>query len=159
MALLKRGKTWHCDFVVDGARYRQSLNTTDWREAQAIEKKLMADAQQGKLASDARRKGIAKLAFKEAAEQFTADRAPNIAAFTARSERERAKSINRVLGSRIVASITPEEVLAYVRLRKAEGKANATVNRDLDVIRGVFADLDALDRSVRSGSPPRPGLT
>ena len=27
------------------------------------------------------------------------------------------------------------------------------VSRSLDVIRGVFADLDALDRSVRSGSP------
>jgi hypothetical protein len=27
------------------------------------------------------------------------------------------------------------------------------VSRSLDVIRGVFADLDALDRSVRRGSP------
>ena len=27
------------------------------------------------------------------------------------------------------------------------------VSRSLDVIRGVFADLEALDRSVRSGSP------
>jgi hypothetical protein len=40
MALLKRGKTWHCDFVVDGFRYRESLNTTDWRQAQAKEEDL-----------------------------------------------------------------------------------------------------------------------
>ena len=35
MALIKRGKTWHTHFFVDGQRFRQSLETTDWREAQA----------------------------------------------------------------------------------------------------------------------------
>jgi hypothetical protein len=29
MALVKRGKTWHTHFFVDGQRYRQSLDTTD----------------------------------------------------------------------------------------------------------------------------------
>ena len=37
MALVKRGKTWHTDFVVNGQRFRQSLKTTDWREAQSEE--------------------------------------------------------------------------------------------------------------------------
>src|SRR6185437_14124767 len=49
MALKKRGKTWHCHFVVNGQRFRQSLCTTDWREAQAKEKELIAEAQAGKL--------------------------------------------------------------------------------------------------------------
>jgi hypothetical protein len=44
MALKKRGKTWHCHFVVNGQRFRQSLGTTDWREAQAKEKDLIAKA-------------------------------------------------------------------------------------------------------------------
>jgi hypothetical protein len=35
MALAKRGKTWHCHFVVNGQRFRQSLGTKDWREAQS----------------------------------------------------------------------------------------------------------------------------
>ena len=38
LALHKRGKTWHCHFVVNGQRFRQSLGTRDWREAQAKEK-------------------------------------------------------------------------------------------------------------------------
>src|SRR5262250_1731705 len=50
MALVKRGKVWHCDFVVDDVRYRESLKTTDWREAQANEKQLIAQAKEGKLA-------------------------------------------------------------------------------------------------------------
>ena len=49
MALYKRGKTWHTDFSVNGERFRQSLDTSDWREAQAKEKELIARASQGKL--------------------------------------------------------------------------------------------------------------
>jgi hypothetical protein len=30
MALYKRGKTRHTDFMVNGQRFRQSLETTDW---------------------------------------------------------------------------------------------------------------------------------
>ena len=45
MTLVKRSKTWHCHFVVNGQRFRQSLDTfrqsldtKDWREAQSKEK-------------------------------------------------------------------------------------------------------------------------
>ena len=138
MALLKRGKTWHCDFVIDGVRYRQSLNTTDWRKAQEDERTLMGEAQAGKLATEAKRKGIARLTFKDAAERFTADRSPNITVSSGKTERERARAVSRVLGSRTVASISPEDVLAYIRTRKVDGKSNATVNRELDIIRGVL---------------------
>src|SRR5580658_2537524 len=68
MALKKRGKTWHTHFFVDGQRYRQSLGTTDWREAQSREKTLIAQASQGKLSSS--RNDLAKVAFSEAAESY-----------------------------------------------------------------------------------------
>ena len=84
MALVKRGKTWHCDFVSDGVRYRQSTGKTDWREAQQKERELYAEAEKGALAANAKRRGIARLAFKDAAEQFTRDREPNIAANSAK---------------------------------------------------------------------------
>ena len=29
MSLIKRGKTWHTHFFVDGQRFRQTLDTTD----------------------------------------------------------------------------------------------------------------------------------
>ncbi len=153
MALLKRGKVWHCDFVVDGARYRQSTGKTNWREAQQKERELQADAEQGRLAADTRRKGIARLAFKEAAEQWTADREANICANSAKVERERARSVNRVLGAMKVSAITVEDVLAYVRQRKASGRANATVNRELDVIRGVLKKAKRWHRFAEDVKP------
>jgi len=91
-----------------------------------------------KLAGEAKRKGIARLPFKLAAEQFTADRESAIAALSAKTERERARAVNRVFGSRTVASISPEDVLAYMRTRKEQGMSNATANRELDIIRGVL---------------------
>ena len=78
MALSKRGNTWHTDFFIDGVRYRQSLKTTDWREAQKEERRLLKSAEAGKLAASGRRKAFARMAFKDAAQQFTQDRAPGL---------------------------------------------------------------------------------
>ena len=136
MALRKRGKTWHTDFVIDGQRFRQSLETSDWREAQTKEKELIAAAKAGKVAS--RRQPIARMPFCEAAEQFLADRLPHLAPLSVRTEKERAKVVNAVFGKTPVMRIAPADVLAYIRRRKEAGIANATVNRELDIIRGVL---------------------
>ena len=136
MSLVKRGKTWHTHFFLDGQRFRQSLDTSDWREAQSKEKDLIADAKAGKLSPT--RQGFARLPFREAAEQFLQDRIPQLAPLSVRTERERAKVVNRNFGETQVSQITPDSVLAFVRARKAGGIANATVNRELDIIRGVL---------------------
>lgn len=136
MALYKRNKTWHTHFFVDGQRYRQSTGKTDWRQAQAKEKELIADAKAGKLS--ATRNSYARLTFRDAAKQFLEDRTPHLAQLSIRTERERAKIINRKLGGMQVARITPALVLAYVRERKSADIANATVNRELDILRGVL---------------------
>jgi len=44
VALKKRGSTWHTHFFVDGERFRKSLDTGDWREAQRKERELIAEA-------------------------------------------------------------------------------------------------------------------
>jgi integrase len=136
MSLVKRGKTWHTHFFVDGQRFRQSLDTTDYREALRSEKKLIGEARAGKLS--AKRNESARLPFSAAAERFLQDRTPHLAPKSVTTERERAKAVNRTFGDTPVFRVTPESVLAYVRGRKAAGIANATVNRELDVIRGVL---------------------
>jgi integrase len=55
-----------------------------------------------------------------------------------RTERERAKAINQKLGDVQVARLTPEVIFAHIRQRKAASIANATINRELDIIRGVI---------------------
>jgi len=46
--IYKRGNQWHMDVMILGFRYRESLGTTDRREALGIEKKRVAEIQQGK---------------------------------------------------------------------------------------------------------------
>jgi integrase len=136
VALTKRGKTWHTQFFVDGQRFRQSLETTDWREAQRKERALISDAKAGRLT--AMKDEFARLPFSEAAERFLVDRIPHLAPRSIQTERERVKPIKRRLGAILVWRITPEQVLSYVRERKTAGRANATINRELDIIRGVL---------------------
>ena len=40
MAIYKRGKTYHVDVAVNGIRYRESLETANWQEAQRKQKEL-----------------------------------------------------------------------------------------------------------------------
>lgn len=136
MALKKRGKTWHTHFFVDGERFPQSLGTSDWREAQRMERDLIRDAKAGKLA--AKRDDFSRLPFSAAAERFLADRIPLLAPRSVQTERERVKPINKSLGEVAVCRITAAQVTAYIRERNAAGKSNATINRELDIIRGVL---------------------
>ena len=136
MALKKRGNTWHTHFFLDGERFRKSLETSDWREAQRKERDLIAEAKKGKLMAS--RDEFSRLPFGEAADRFIADRIPRLAIRSVQTEKERVKPIKAGIGSIPVWRITVEQVRAYLRGRKAAGRANATLNRELDIIRGVL---------------------
>ncbi len=136
MALVKRGKTWHTHFFVDGQRFRQSLGTTDWREAQAQEKELIALASQGKLARASQQ--FAKLNMTEAIAQYLADRAARVETSSARSESNHAKPLRDYFGHASIARIDTGAILAYVRQRKANGLSNTTINMEIGILRRIL---------------------
>ena len=136
MALKKRGNTWHTHFFVDGERFRKSLDTSDWREAQRKERELIAEAKAGKLAAS--RDEFARLPFGEAADRFIADRTPRLAVRSVQTEKERVKPIKDKIGNIPVWRLTVEQARTYLRERKTAGRSNATLNRELDIIRGVL---------------------
>src|ERR1035437_10122040 len=103
MALKKRGKTWHTHFFVDGQRFRQSLETRDWREAQAKEKELIASASQGKLAPASQH--FSKLNITDAIDQYLVDRAAHVQPRSQRSESDHAKPIRDYFGSLPISRI------------------------------------------------------
>lgn len=89
MALFKRNKTWWTDFSINGARYRQSLETTDWRQAQAREKEKIAQASAGNLSPAGQQ--FARLGFSIAADRFLEDQGPHLAIRSIVTARERLK--------------------------------------------------------------------
>ena len=132
----KRGEIWHCDFTVNGQRFRQSLDTTDWREAQRKKRKLESEAEKGTLTPKTRE--FARLPFTDAAEKHLADRILRLAERSIQTERERLKPLRRYLGNTPVASISADMVREYVAVRSKARVANKTINLELGVLRGIL---------------------
>ena len=86
MALVKRGKTWHTHFVVNGQRFRQSLGTKDWREAQSKEKQLIAEASEWKLTHNSTT--LARLPFTQAADEYVSARKLELATASQAKEKQ-----------------------------------------------------------------------
>ena len=136
MAIYKRGGVWWARFTIGGVKYRHSLETSDRREALNKEKEEISKASEGKLSLPGTPFG--RLSFGDAVDQYVADRKSRVAPRTNLTELERGKVVKAKLGSFPAKKISAEIVMAYMRSRKQAGVANGTVNRELDVIRGVL---------------------
>ena len=136
MSLFKRNKTWWTDFSVNGVRYRQSLGTTDWRQAQAQEKELIADATKGKLAPASKK--FARFAFYEAADRYLETRSLELSVRSYKKERQLLIEPRRFFGSIALMRIGAEDLLAY-RQARAQKKVGATyLNMEMGVIRRIL---------------------
>ena len=136
MASFRRGKWWYADFTVNGQRYKQSLQTTDWREALAREKELIAQASAGKLAPSSQQ--FVKLAFTEAADRYIADRRAHLASVSIRTEQERLKPMRGFFGATPLARISADSIRDYIGQRKQQGAANRTLNMELGILRRIL---------------------
>jgi integrase len=136
MALTKRGKTWHTHFFVDGQRYRQSLETTDWREAQAKEKALIAAAKLGRLSASS--EDFARLPFEMAAEKYLLSRSPELAESSRAKEKQLlVRPLERFTGKRL-RELTAEDLLGYRQWRISHGVGPAIINMEIGVIRRIL---------------------
>src|SRR5438445_9452453 len=136
MALYKRGGTWWTDFSVNGQRFRLSLDTSDWREAQRQQKEKISDAQQGRLTPSGQQ--FARLSFSEAADRYLESRSLDLAERSRAKEKELLSHPKHYFGSIPLAKLTPEMLRDYLAKRKAAGLSNATLNMVVGVIRRVL---------------------
>ncbi len=133
---VKRGKTWHTHFFVDGQRFRQSLDTSDWREAQAREKELITQASQGKLAPVSQQFG--RLAFGEAAERFLEGRRLDLSDASQKKEKQLLVQPRRFFGAQTLQKITTENLVAFREWRVKAGVGPAIINMEMGVIRRMM---------------------
>jgi hypothetical protein len=136
MALVKRGKTWHTHFFVDGVRYRQSLETGDWREAQSKEKILIAQAAQGILSAS--HKGFGKLAFAQAAESYFSGRKLELRESSQKKERQLLVKPCDFFQQKRLSKITAEDILRFREWRSESGVGPALINMEVGVIRRML---------------------
>ena len=129
MAVLKRGKTRHTHLFLDGVRYRQSLETSDWREAQPKEKDLIAKTAQGKL--DASHKGFAGLSFEQAAETYFESRKVELGDSSRKKERQLLVKPQQFFQRKRLSKIVAEDILRFRETRCKNGAGPATVNMEV----------------------------
>jgi len=136
MALIKRGKTWHTHFFVDGKRFRQSLETSDWRKAQAKEKELITQATEGKLSSS--RPAFAKLAFAQAADTYFEGRKLELGKSSQSKERQLLVKPCAFFREKSLSKITPEDILSFREWRSKTRVGPAIINMEVGVIRRML---------------------
>jgi integrase len=136
MSLFKRGKNWWTDFSVNGVRYRLSLDTTDWREAQSREKEKIAQASTGKLTPVNQQ--FARLGFSTAAARYLDGRKLEVLPRTIDKERDLLRAPAEYLRDTPLRRLTLESLMAYRQKRAADGKAALYINMEMGAVRRVL---------------------
>ncbi|MGA9155943.1 MAG: tyrosine-type recombinase/integrase [Candidatus Sulfotelmatobacter sp.] len=136
MALLKRGKTWHCHFVVNGQRFRQSLETKDWREAQSKEKQLIAEASEGKLTHNSTT--LARLPFAQAADEYVSARKLELASASQAKEKQLLVQLRAYFKQEPLKAVTVKRITDYRTWRAEQKVGPATLNAELGILRRIL---------------------
>ncbi len=158
--LVPRYGFWHTNTTVLGRRLRVSLHTRDRKVARVRARQLVADLEtRGPVALQRDRATVADALALAEADARVNER---------KSAWKTAKNVERLgaaLGHLKLASLTGAHIMAYIDARKAEGFANASVNRELATLRralilAVDAELVARIPRIRllKEAPPRSGF-
>ena len=136
MALFKRNKTWWTDFAVNGQRFRQSVRTRDWRQAQAEEKRLIAEASEGKLTHNAT--GLGRLPFTQAADEYISARKLELAQASQAKEKQLLVQLRAYFKQEPLKDITARRITDYRSWRAEQGVGPATLNAELGIMRRIL---------------------
>jgi integrase len=136
MALFKRNKKWWTDFSVNGQRFRQSLATKDWREAQAKEKQLIVEASDGRLTHNS--SSLARQPFESAADDYVSVRKLELATASQAKEKQLLVQLRAYFKQQPLKSITATQITDYRSWRADQGVGPATLNAELGILRRVL---------------------
>src|SRR5258708_30803353 len=135
--IYKRGGHWHVDVTVHGVRYREALDTTDKREALALEKKRVSEILAGKAASKSG-KDFARKPFREAATVYVEHRRGRVAERTTQLEIEKLRPLGRFFGDKPIIRIKAEDITAYQKARESKGVSGRTINMEIGIVRRML---------------------
>jgi len=152
MALYKRRGIWHTDFTVNGQRFRQTLETRDWREATQKENDLKARAREGKLASGVTAE-FSRLMFTSAVDRYLSElavRRPGSLrqAGDARKswEGDLTNRLREFFSAKRLNQITADDVRQFQALRIGQGKHPNTVNHEVKALLRLLKRAKLLSR-------------
>jgi integrase len=133
MGLFRREQVWWMSFMYQGQQVRRSTGTTDKRLAEAVLSKVRVQIVEERFFETCEEK---TRTFRELMDRFEAEHVPKKA--SARSYTGYVKHLRAYFGDRVLAEVTPKVIVAYKNGRLAAGKAPATVNREVAIMKKAF---------------------
>lgn len=135
--IYKRGNIYWTKFGWEGETYRISLDTANEKQALAREREKIAEAMGGKVL--ARRDDFSKMTLEQALNQLAANRRLQRASSTVAVDKYQMKRLVEGLGAETpVHRITVDSVIQYRATRHDAGVANATINKEIAMLRAVL---------------------
>jgi integrase len=119
--------------MVNGQRVRQTLETTDKREAIQRERDLIARAREGKLASGVTAE-FSRSAFSPAVDRFLKERSVTVLQATVGQERSHFKPMREFFGAKRLNQVSADDVRQYQAKRLAQRKHPNTVNHEVKAL-------------------------
>jgi integrase len=121
---------------VNGQRFRSSLHTTDWREAQTKEKDLVGEAMAGKLTQTSAT--LARQPFGQAADDYVTARKLELAAASQVKEKQLLVQLRAYFKQEPLKSITAKRIVEYRAWRAEQKVGPATLNAELGILRRIM---------------------
>jgi integrase len=132
-SIYRRGARWAIEFWKGGAQHRESARTTSEQDAIAHLRKRVEEFAQGKyVGARAERLTVADLLKLVTADYATAGNRSD------RTLKYRVAALASELGDFRAANLSPNAVEAYKTKRLSDGKAKATINRELACLRRAY---------------------
>jgi integrase len=131
--LRKRGGVWWIRYYRNGQRFEESARTEKYETARDLLKTREGDVAKGVPVSAK----IGRLRVEEAAADVVTDYRINAKRSIAHVERHVAK-LTTWFGGRRMSDLSGADVRRYIEQRQKDGAANATINRELAVLRRAF---------------------
>ena len=132
-SIYRRGERWAVEFWKGGVQHRESARTTSEQEAIAHLRRRVEEAGQGRYVS-ARTE---RVTVADLLKLVTADYAA-AGKHSARTLKYRVAALASELGHLRATKVSPSEVEAYKAKRLSDGRAKATINRELACLRRAY---------------------
>jgi hypothetical protein len=144
-SIYRQGERWAAEFWTGGVQHRESARTTREQKAIAHLRRRVEESTQGKYVSArAERVTVADLLKLVTGDYTTAGKR------SARTLKYRVAALTFELGHLRANKVSPSAVEAYKAKRLSDGRAKATINRELACLRRAYK---LAERTRRSSAP------
>lgn len=138
MALRKRGRQYWIDVVVRGVRYREPLQSTDWREATRLARERVEQLERRAKVPTANSRAYAALPVVAAITAYAAERRAQVSKRMAAYWLENAKPLGAFFGQTKLRQIAYGQIADYQNARSDAGLSPKTINGEVSVLRQVL---------------------